>query len=285
MATSDYRMTTTDAVLRRGIEGRGDDRILTIDPVFQGLPDTAHGGSVLAVFDALLPGDGDRAVRGVYRRRVPLGVPLRLVTARAAGGLDCRLLDASDGLLVDGRVESVSEGRAAPRAIGDAPRHGLPVSISCLACGVDNPLGLRARLGFDDAVVAGRWQPRETLASGAWLAPVAITTLLDEAAFWLGALASGESGMTTELSVTLRHRVPFGTAITVGGRRAAVRPVADDPRYWTTDVCAWDDAGALVAEARVTFVAVRGAARRLAAWLLDVNPAPVVKRVFPAYCP
>src|SRR5262245_26439442 len=54
MATSDYRMSTAEARLHRALEGRGDERILTLDPAFSGLPDTAHGGSVLAVFDAVV---------------------------------------------------------------------------------------------------------------------------------------------------------------------------------------------------------------------------------------
>ena len=74
----------------------------------------------------------------------------------------------------------------------------LPVSAGCFACGVDNPLGLAARLTADatrwaDVDAAARLPP----ADGA-LAPVALTTLLDETAFWLGALATGEAGMTTE---------------------------------------------------------------------------------------
>ncbi|MGH7314035.1 MAG: hypothetical protein ACREJV_12745, partial [Candidatus Rokuibacteriota bacterium] len=91
------------------------------------------------------------------------------------------------------------------------------------------------------------------------------------------------SGMTTELVVRLHATVPFGAAIAVGGRRDGVRPRPDDPRYWDTTVTAWDQRGQVVAEAWITFVAVRGAARRLAAWLLRVNPPQVVRRVFPAY--
>ena len=111
----------------------------------------------------------------------------------------------------------------------------------------------------------------------------ALTTLLDETAFWLGALATGESGMTTDLAVTLHGPVPFGAALTVSGRRATVRPHADDRRYWDTEVAARDAAGALVASARITFVAVRGAARRLVTGMLAINDADVVRRVFPAY--
>ena len=46
-------MATTDATLRRAIERRGDELILTLDPAFQGFPETAHGGTVLAAFDAV----------------------------------------------------------------------------------------------------------------------------------------------------------------------------------------------------------------------------------------
>jgi hypothetical protein len=48
-------------------------------------------------------------------------------------------------------------------------------------------------------------------------------------------------------------------------------------------VTAWDERGRVVADAAITFVAVRGSARRLAAWLLRANPPQVVRRVFPAY--
>ena len=41
--------------------------------------------------------------------------------------------------------------------------------------------------------------------------------------------------------------------------------------------------GRLVASAAITFVAVRGAARRLAAGMLAVNPPELLRRVFPGY--
>ncbi len=278
-------MSTTDALLRRGLEGHGADRILTLDPAFQGLPDTAHGGSVLAAFRLLAEAWPAPEVRGVYRKRVPLGVPLHVVADRSDEEIRCRLLDASATTLVEGAVRSgrsrVTEETPPPVPLAG---HPLPVSSTCFACGVDNPRGLGVQLAHDDERVWGRWPARETFRTPEGvLAPVALTTLLDEAAFWLGALASGESGMTTELVVWLREAVPFGAAIAVGGRRDRVRPRADDPRYWDTTVTAWDERGRVVADACITFVAVRGAARRLAAWLLRVNPPQVVRRVFPAY--
>ena len=114
------------------------------------------------------------------------------------------------------------------------------------------------------------------------LAPLAVITLLDEAAFWLGALATGESGMTTELRVTLHAEPKADDVITVAGARAAVRPQAD-ARYWDTALSARDGDGRVVASAAITFVAVRGAARKLATAMLAVNPPEVLRRVFPAY--
>ncbi len=139
------------------------------------------------------------------------------------------------------------------------------------------------QLEFDDREVRGRWRPREPFqAADGTLATAALTTLADEAAFWLGALATGESGMTTDLRVTLHRAAPFGGAIMVTGARAAARPQADR-RYWDTEVVVRADDGAAIASASITFVAVRGAARRLVNGMLAINEPTVVGRVFPAY--
>lgn len=307
-------MATTETVLRRSIDGRGDNLILTLEPVFQGLPDTAHGGSVLAAFDALAGLTGPRAVAGVYRKRVPLGRPLTLALGRADGAHTFTLSDGR-ATLVDGRVAPSAEAERGARGpfrdpllLGIAARpapetsaggsdasvveegspragavHPLPVSRACFACGTDNPLGLRVQLEFDDLEVRGSWRPRESLrASDGTLATAALTTLADEAAFWLGALATGESGMTTDLRVTLHRTVEFDRTVRVTGSRASARPQTD-PRYWDTEVEVRTDDGVPLASARITFVAVRGAARRLVNGMLAINDPAVVARVFPAY--
>lgn len=280
-------MTTIDATLRHALEVSGRDLILTLDPALQGLPETAHGGSVLAVFDALADVTGPREVSGIYRRRVPLGSPLMLLRSRTDSTETFVLSDPAGGVLVDGRVAPLAGGAAAapPSRPGgdDTLADPLPISRTCFACGTDNDLGLRVRLGFDAAAVRGTWQPRPPFrqADGS-LAPAALTTLLDETAFWLGALATGESGMTTELSVSLHRPARFGPPVTVTGVRGAVRPRGDDPRYQETEVVARID-GQVVATARITFVAVRGAARRLVTGMLAMNDPDCVRRVFPAY--
>src|SRR5881628_2774239 len=300
-------MTTIDSVLRWSLDDRSGDLILTLDPAFQGLPDTAHGGSVLAAFDALAGLSMPRAVSGVYRKRVPLATPLRLAVGRdngavlAHGRVAPLAPDARDsgvpGPLGDpwllrggersacetsatGSVASVvSEG---PRH-ATAPAHPLPVSRTCFACGVANELGLHAQLEFDDAEVRGTWKPRAPFrTAGGTLTTAALTTLCDETAFWIGALATGESGMTTDLAVTLHRAVPFDPPLTVTGSRAAALPQADH-RYWDTEVVALTEDRTLVASARITFVVVRGAARRLVLGMLAMNDPAVVARVFPAY--
>jgi len=272
-------MSTTDA-LRTALAGEGDSRTLRLDRAFQGLPDTAHGGSVLAAFDAAAGRVGPRTLRGHYLKRVPVGTPLAL---RVAGGVRFTLLDG-DAVLVSGAVEDAAGGETplAEPPPADAPL--LPISRGCFACGTDNALGLGARLRADDHVVGGVWAARPGFRrDDGTLAPLALTTLLDEAAFWLGALATGESGMTTELCVTLHAEVKADEAITIAGARSAARARADDPRYWDTTIAARDAAGRVVATAAITFVAVRGAARRLTSGMLAVNDAAILRRVFPAY--
>lgn len=278
-------MVTIDSVLQRSLAGRGD-LVLTLDPSFQGLPETAHGGSVLAVFDAVAGLPGPRDVAGVYRKRVPLATPLALA---AASDGDARTFELRDGdaVLVSGRVAPRTGGGT---GAGSAPRlaraaRPLPVSRTCFACGTDNALGLQAQLEFDDVEVCGAWRPREPFRTAdGTLATAALTTLLDEAAFWLGALATGESGMTTDLRVALGEPAPFGPLV-VRGARGAVRPQAGDGRYWDTEVVAATADGRPVASARITFVAVRGAARRLVTGLLALNDPARLRPVFPAYVP
>src|SRR5262249_13482798 len=100
-------MTTVDATLRHALEVSGRDLILTLDPALQGLPETAHGGSVLAVFDTLAGVTTPREVSGIYRRRVPLGVPLTLRRAHEDSTETFALCDQTDAILVDGRVAAL----------------------------------------------------------------------------------------------------------------------------------------------------------------------------------
>jgi acyl-coenzyme A thioesterase PaaI-like protein len=280
----DYRMLTADA-LRAAIVGAGHERVLVLDPAFGGLPDTAHGGSVLAALDHGAALGGPRLVDGQFIKRVPLGVPLRLRTQGAPERCDLELSD-TETVLVRGRVSA--DVRPVPDSVAPPPADALalPIAARCFACGTDNPLGLGLRLRADERAVGGTWSPRPGFAGAdGMLASIALTTALDEAAFWLGALATGEAGMTTELRVTFHDSASAQSTITIAGARASAQARAGDARYWDTALTARDDRGRLVASAVITFVAVRGAARRLVHGMLAVNAPEVLRRVFPAYTP
>jgi len=276
-------MLTAEA-LRAAVEGDGEARVLRLAPAFQGLPDTAHGGSVLAALDHAAGAAGSRRIEGHFLKRVPLDTPLPLRTRRSPTGADLELGDDT-AVLVRGRVRPATDDGGPDVEPPDPWAPALPISRTCFACGTDNPLGLRAQLRADDVAVGGRWTPPPGFADGESALPtVALTTLLDEAAFWLGALASGEAGMTTELRVTVHAAARRDAPITVAGARTATRPRAD-ARYWDTALVARDADGRLIASATITFVAVRGTARRLINGLLAVNPPDLLRRVFPAYTP
>src|SRR6059036_450080 len=103
-------MSAIDATLRHALEVSGPDLVLTLDPALQGLPDAAHGGSVLAVFDALAGATAPREVAGIYRRRVPLGLPLTLRRSHEDSTETFVLSDQAGSILVDGRVAALALG-------------------------------------------------------------------------------------------------------------------------------------------------------------------------------
>lgn len=261
---------------------------LTLPETFQGLPGMAHGGSVLASFDAIASRHralAPREIFGAYRRKVPLNTPLPLNILNAGTRADFRLSDGRH-LLVEGWVRPAAIGSELPALPEDLSRgFPLPISNSCFACGVRNPLGLQVALKFGARQVWTEYVPREPFRTAeGQLSVAALTTLLDETAFWLGALASGESGMTTEIRVTLhRSSARFGGPLIVIGERNRVAQRPDDPRYWETEPAVLTAEGELLATGRITFVAIRGAARRLVTGMLRMNPPEMVRRVFPAY--
>ncbi|MFQ5521938.1 MAG: hypothetical protein ACE5FK_11100 [Candidatus Methylomirabilia bacterium] len=276
-------MTSVQDLLARCV-GRDS---LTFPDTFQGLPQMAHGGSVLAAFDLLTAprDDAPRELAGAYRRKIPLNTPLPLAVERSGPETTFRLSNGEQ-VLVEGQV-TPGESDVAPTTLPEASgtRFPLPISNRCFACGVQNPLGLQASLWFDERQVWTEYRPREPLRTAdGRLATAVFTTLLDETAFWLGALATGESGMTTELRVTLHEPIyPFGKSVVAVGVRDRVTPHEAESPYWRTESALVTPDGKLLASAVITFVAIRGAARRLITRMLGINPREVVRRVFPAY--
>src|SRR4030095_12262458 len=117
---------TAMETLCRALEGSGAERVLTLDAAFSGLPDTAHGGSVLAAFDAVAGRTGPRELRGHYLKRVPPATPLRLRVNPSPDGCRLELFDDLT-VLVSGsvsrapRARPIAPSRPSPCA-GHAPR-------------------------------------------------------------------------------------------------------------------------------------------------------------------
>ena len=98
-------------------------------------------------------------------------------------------------------------GRVIDPAAGREPESWpMPLSDQCLACGADNPLGLRLGLRFDARSVWARFVPRDP-----WqrpdgrLEPALAAVILDEVAWWLGALVSQEGGLTNRIDLVMRR--------------------------------------------------------------------------------
>ena len=100
----------------------GDGFTVALDPGFQGLPETAHGGSVLGVIDRIARVDGPREVLGVCRRRVPLGRPLALLanySLHYVGGVGSGDLSADYfGAFADGIQQLLGADRQDPPFVG-----------------------------------------------------------------------------------------------------------------------------------------------------------------------
>lgn len=288
-------MTGIDHVLAECLslaaEGRGH---LTLAATLQGFPETAHGGGVLAAFDLtaarwINASTTARMVTAQIQKSIPLRTSLPLKVE--ASERDVTLTLGDDGRpLARGRV-TLAAGDPTPVWNGwsGPPEKSLsfPTARGCLACGSENPIGLRVRLRFDDRWVWAEYRPPETYrASDGRIAPALFTVLLDEMAWWLGALAAGEAGVTTDINITLhRPAHPFGEPLLAVGPRDRV--VATHPRghFWQTETAVLAGDGALLASGAITFAGSRVYSKRLIPQLLTNNPPESLRPIFPTHVP
>jgi len=270
-------------------DGRGRLRLAA---TFQGFPETAHGGGILAALDLAgarwINATTPRTIAAQIQKTVPLEIAVPL--AAHAAGPDVNLVLGDDG-------QPLARGRVTPSAPGPAPRwegaspggngRGLPLSRGCVACGTENPLGLRIRLRFDDRWVWSEYRPPETYRTpDGRIAAALYTVLLDEMAWWLGALASGEAGVTTEISVTLhRPAHPFGARLLALGARERVAAVGERGHFWKTETVVLGSDGALLASGAIMFAGSRAYSKRLIPRLLALNPPERLRAIFPRYVP
>lgn len=272
-----------------GADGTGR---LTLAAALQGFPEAAHGGGILAALDAAaarqIPPPTPRTIAVQIDKSVPLETSLPLV-ARASGD--------EVTLVLGDHGQPLAHGHATRVAAEPAPQWGwtgptdkglrVPTSRGCVACGSENPLGLRVRLRFDDRWVWSEHRPPDTYrTSDGRIAPALFTVLLDEMAWWLGALASGEAGVTTELTVAL-HRPSqlFGNTLLAVGARDRVTAVGGRGHFWKTEAAVLASDGARLASGAITFAGSRAYSKRRIPRLLTMNPPETLRPIFPKYVP
>jgi hypothetical protein len=159
----------------------------------------------------------------------------------------------------------------------------MPLSDQCLACGAGNALGLQLGLRFDGDGVWARFVPREPWRGpGDRLDPALPVVVLDEVAWWLGALVAREGGLTNRIAITLlRPDAAVPGPVTAVGRFADVTPVDRRRAFWRTRSALVADDGAPLAIASIVFRAGADySARQIPFFRSRTDPA-IFARMFP----
>ena len=248
-----------------------------------------HGGCLVALVDAatqrLGRTPGSRRIEGRLTSSVPLETALELQVDRGDATVGITILQ--DGhTLTSGSVADLPPAPAlAPAWPGGHDGSSLPMSDGCLACGAANPLGLQVALSFDDEGVWARLTPRAPWRTGGdRLHPAAAPVLLDEVAWWLGALTMKEGGLTNRLAVSLHEpNAPFDGALVASGRIADVTPVDRKRTFWRTESTLSTSSGTLIATASIIFRGGADYSERQMAYFKPRTPPDVFRRMFPNY--
>ncbi|MGH7385145.1 MAG: PaaI family thioesterase, partial [Candidatus Rokuibacteriota bacterium] len=259
--------------------------------VLQSWPGIVHGGGLVALLDAAAaargPEDRPRRIEARLTSSVPLETVLDLEGHVEDGAAIVTILDRAQPLtsatITIGEIEE-----AAPdpgwRAGG---REGWPMPLSdqCLACGAHNPLGLQLGLRFDADGVWARFEPREPWRrSGNRLDPALPAVALDEVAWWLGALATKEGGLTNRISLTLlRPDAAAAGPVTAVGRFTDVTPVDRRRAFWRTRSALLAADGAVLATATIVFRAGADFSSRQMAFFRSRTDPEIFERMFPNY--
>lgn len=263
--------------------GRG--RFLAPLPL-QSWPGIVHGGGLVACLDAAAAGlgrpSGLRRVDGRLTSSIPTETALALEGHADGERITVTVLQDGVPLSMAAVAPVTGAGRGSAAWAGGDEGWRLPMSEHCLACGSVNPLGLQVALRFDDEGVWAALTPREPWrTAGGALQPALAPVVLDEVAWWLGALMMKEGGLTNRITVgLLRPDVPAGRLV-AAGRYAEVTPVDRKRSFWRTETALVTEAGEIVATASIVF---RGGAEysgRQMAYFRPRTPPDVFRRMFP----
>jgi hypothetical protein len=275
---------------RLGHDGRG--RFLA-PASLQSWPGIVHGGGLAALLDgasrSLGSGDGPRRIEARLTTSVPIERALDLEGHAEEAAAGVTILERGQPLTsatVTAGAGDEGEATGPPLELaGDSESWPMPLSDQCLACGADNPLGLRLGLRFDRHGVWARFEPREP-----WrrpdgrLEPALAPVILDEIAWWLGALVSKEGGLTNRIDLTLhRPDAVASGALLAAGRFDAVTPVDRRRRFWRTRAVLRAGDGAALATAAIVFRAGADYSSRQMTYFRARTEPEVFARMFPAY--
>jgi hypothetical protein len=277
---------TIDEALRQATAdaARG---VVTFPTDLHGFPGTAHGGAVAAVFHRLTLPRPPVALRVGLLRGVPTGAPLALRTG--SDGATARLgLHQGDRPLAEATLRR--DAIAAPDVLSlrtawardNVARAEVPGTATCLACGSANPLGLGVRFLLNDRFVWREYVPPAPYRARGGTHPALALILLDELAWWLGALAQQECGVTTDVHVTLFDSLPAAPMLVLGDRTAIGRDDDARGRYSRTHGVLLGPDGALLASAEVRFAGSRAYTRRLVEPFLATTSLEELARWFPS---
>ena len=227
---------------------------------------------------------GPRRVEGRLTSSVPLETALDLET-----GCNDDIVSLSirqDGqTLTSGGVSPLGEPPATTPWRGNGAGSPLPMSDQCLACGARNPIGLQVTLAFDGEGVWARLEPREAWrASGDRLHPALAPVLLDEVAWWLGALVMKEGGLTNRLEINLYEAdAPFDGPLVAAGRFTDVTPIDRKRTFWRTESTLTTSSGHLLASASIIFRGGPDYSARQIPYFKPRTPPEVFRAMFPNY--
>lgn len=279
---------TIDDALRVTVADAARGRIRFPDDL-HGFPGVVHGGAVGAALHRLTLPRPPVELHLILRRGVPTGTDLTLRTGSTGTTAELTLVQG-DRTLAEASLRR--EGLVAPEltalrtawAGGPAGAEALPGTVSCLACGSANPLGLALRMQATDRFLWAEHTPGEAYAGrpANTAHPALALIALDELGWWLGALAQGECGVTTDVTIALYQPVPR-TPLLVLGDRATVRADGDERgRFSLSQAAIFDPDGGVVAAASIRFAGSRAYTRRLLGPFLGTTGVDQLARWFPS---
>jgi acyl-coenzyme A thioesterase PaaI-like protein len=258
-------------------------------PALQSWPGIVHGGGLAALLDAAAcargGADQPRHVEARLTSSVPLETALDLEAREDGGTVTVAILDRGQSLTSAAiRRGEVEAGPPDPAwRAGGRDGWPMPLSDQCLACGAHNPLGLQLGLRFDADCVWARFLPREPWRRpGGRVVAALAAVVLDEVAWWLGALVAKEGGLTNRIALALlRPDAAVPGPVTAVGRLADVAPVDRRRTFWRTRSTLLAADGTVLATAAIVFRAGADYSERQMAFFRSRTDPAIFERMFP----